>query len=62
MKPKQHFIYNPQPNATPDEVLQVLKMFTVMSMRPMFQEKMYQKVYDKLPENAKRHFKIKEDK
>lgn len=58
--PKRHFIYEPQSNATPDEVLQVLKMFTVMSMRPIYQETMYNRVYESLPENAKRHFTIKE--
>ncbi len=59
---KKHFVYDPQPNATPDEVLQTLKMFTVMSMPHTFQAEMYEIVYDKLPENAKRHFKIKEEK
>ena len=57
---KRHYIYTPQPDATPDEVLQVLKMFTVMSLPPALQEDMYQSVYEKLPENAKRHFKVQE--
>ena len=56
----QQIIYTPQPNATPDEVLQVLKMFTVMSMHPAVKASMYKKVYASLPENAQRHFTIKE--
>jgi hypothetical protein len=56
----RHYIYTPQPNASPDEVLQVLKMFTVMSLPPALQEEMYNNVYEKLPETAKRHFKVQE--
>lgn len=57
----KHYIYAPQLDATPDEVLQVLKMFTVMSLPPELQESMYQTVYETLPANAKRHFKITQE-
>jgi hypothetical protein len=61
-KMKRHLIYAPQPNATPDEVLQVLKVFTVGTLpEPMRTEQMMLGVYESLPENAKRHFKIKEE-
>lgn len=59
---KKQYIYTPQPNATPDEVLQVLKMFTVSSMHPAIRSDLYSQVYDSLPENAKRHFKIENPK
>ena len=70
----KHLIYSPQSNATPDEVLQVLKVFTVCTLPPSYSwmdknenrecrrgDLMFQ-VYDTLPPEAKRHFKVKEDK
>ena len=56
-------IYEPQPNATPDEVMQVLKVFTVATMPAFYQtNKLLMDVYEALPPEAKRHFKIKETK
>jgi hypothetical protein len=59
----KHLIYSPQPNATPDEVLQVLKMFTVTTLPENLRtEANTLAVYESLPENAKRHFQVKEAK
>ncbi len=60
---KRHIIYAPQPNATADEVMQVLKIFTVTSLPDTIdKEKVMFSLYDTLPDSAKRHFKIKETK
>lgn len=56
-------IFSPQDNATPDEIMQVLKVFTVPSM-PNANNELLLGVYETLPPEAKRHFKlliIKED-
>lgn len=56
-------IYTPQENATPDEVMQVLKVFTVATLPDGIRtsEAMFQ-VYDSLPKTAQRHFKIHDHK
>ncbi len=63
---KKSIIYSPRYNATPDEIMQVIQVI-VAAMRPpnpwlqdtgrnlMLEE------YEKLSENAKRHFKIVEE-
>jgi len=59
---KRALIYAPQPNATPDEVLQVLKGFTYSTLpEHMKTDDVLHGLYDSLPINAKRHFKIKEE-
>jgi hypothetical protein len=59
---KKQLIYSPQPDATPDEVLQVLKVFTLGTLPDYLRtEDMMFGVYNSLPDNAKRHFKIKEE-
>lgn len=55
----KHLIYSPQPNATPDEIMQVLKVFTVYTL-PNVDERTVMTVYDSLSPEAKRHFTIKE--
>jgi hypothetical protein len=52
-------IFEPQPNATPDEVMQVLRMFVFQSYPPELRtkEKMLT-LFDELPTEAKRHFKV----
>lgn len=58
----RHLVYDPKPNATPDEVLQVLKVFTLPSYPKQLQttERLF-KIYDELPPEAKRHFKVVEE-
>lgn len=59
---KQQLIYAPQPNATPDEVLQVLKVFTYGTLPTYLKtDDVLFSIYNALPDNAKRHFKIKEE-
>lgn len=59
---KRPLIYSPQPNATPDEVLQVLKVFTFASLPQSMQTNdVLHGIYDSLPPEAKRHFKVKEE-
>ncbi len=53
-------IYSPQPKATADEVMQVLKVFTVVTT-PRANTDILIAVYEELPPKAKRHFKIIED-
>ena len=58
---KHRLIYSPQPNATPDEVLQVLKVFTHGTLpEPLRTNETLFEIYESLPENAKRHFKVKD--
>lgn len=58
---RKDLIYSPQPNATPDEVMQVLKLFAYTTYPPSHksQDGMFA-IYDTLPPEAKRHFKVKE--
>lgn len=60
MKPDNRIlIFEPQPNASPDEVMQVLRMFVFQSYPPELRtkEKMLS-LFDQLPPDAKRHFKV----
>jgi hypothetical protein len=55
-------IYAPQTNATPDEVLQVLKVFTVTTLpQGMGTNELLMGVYKTLPPEAQRHFKVIEN-
>ena len=58
---RRELIYSPQPNATPDEVMQVLKLFAYTTHPPSVKshEGMFA-IFDTLPPEAKRHFKVKE--
>lgn len=59
---RKSLIYSPQPNATPDEVMEVLKVFTYTTLPPNLRTMNgLEKVYNMLPDNAKRHFKLKEE-
>lgn len=52
-------IYAPQPNATPDEVMEVLKVFTIVTLPDHLKSHaMLMEIYKSLPINAQRHFKI----
>jgi hypothetical protein len=57
----KNLIYAPQPNATPDEVLQVLKVFSVHTLPDNLRNgETLMTVYSTLPPDAQRHFKIVE--
>lgn len=54
-------IYNPQANATSDEVLQVLKVFTFPSYpQTLRTDELLFNIYDQLPPEAQRHFTVTE--
>jgi hypothetical protein len=57
-------IYSPQPNATPDEVMQVMKVIVagLTSPSPWITEvhNLAVEEWAKLPKEAQRHFKIVE--
>ena len=59
MKDNRIIIFEPKPGATPDEVMQVLRMFVFQTYPPELRtrENMLA-LFDKLPETAKRHFQI----
>jgi hypothetical protein len=58
--PEQLLIFAPQPNATSDEVMQILKLvlFQLYPEELRTQEQLT-KLYNELPESAKRHFQIR---
>ena len=56
-------IYSPQPNATPDEIMHVLKMVFFQSYPPLYKtQERLEYMYNNLPEGAKRHFKWEQPK
>jgi hypothetical protein len=57
----KELIYAPQPNATPDEIMQVLKLFAYTTYPPEHKssETLF-KIYDSMSIGAQRHFRIKE--
>lgn len=58
MKNKR-LIFSPQPNATPDEIMEVLKLFAFMSYPVEIKtEANMILLYNQLSEGAKRHFKV----
>ena len=60
----KNLIYSPQPNATPDEAMQVMKVILATAMHPQhaYTKSYFWEEYEKLPLEAKRHFKIVESK
>lgn len=59
----EKIIYSPQPNATPDEVMEVLKVFTIVTLpEPLKSHDLLMKTYKSLSSNAQRHFKIIDEK
>jgi len=63
MEPKSEkiLIYAPQPNATPDEIMQVLKLVMFQSYPTMYKtQERLESLYNHLPEGARRHFKLQE--
>lgn len=59
---QRKLIYEPQQNATPDEVLQVLKVFTFATYpKHMQTNELLFSLYDTLPPNAQRHFRVVEE-
>jgi hypothetical protein len=57
----KNLIFSPQPNATPDEIMQVLKVI-IIPLSPYTTEDVLMEAYEALPPEAKRHFKIEESK
>ena len=52
-------IFEPKPGATPDEVMQVLRMFVFSTYPPELRTRANMlALFDTLPEYAKRHFQI----
>ena len=61
MRKSRKLIYEPQPNATPDEAMQVLKVFTIATYPPEYKSTdLMLQIYDDLSPEAKRHFRIEE--
>lgn len=61
MKPKDRriLIFKPVPGATPDEVMQVLRMFVFQSYPPELRTRENMLfLFDQLPDSAKRHFQV----
>jgi hypothetical protein len=59
---KQQLVYSPQPDATPAEVLQVLKVFTYGTLPTHLKtDGVLLGIYKSLPVNAQRHFKVMEE-
>jgi len=57
----KQLIFSPQPNATPDEVMQVLKVI-IIPLSPYTTQDLLMETYEALPPEAKRHFRIEEPK
>lgn len=56
---EKKLVYSPQPDATPDEVLEVLKVFTVATLpEPLKTTETLFGVYKSLSPKAQRHFKL----
>lgn len=58
---KRMLCYVPQPNATADELAEVLKL-VIFTQQPYKSKEGLFSIYDGLSENAKRHFTIKTEK
>ena len=60
MKPDRILIFDPKPGATPDEVMDVLKLFTFQSYPTELKTRDNMLIlFDSLPPRAKRHFQVK---
>jgi hypothetical protein len=61
MKPDRILIFDPKPGATPDEVMEVLKLFTFQTYPAELKTHENMLVlFDSLPKGAKRHFQVKQ--
>ena len=57
----QALIFSPKPNATPDEIMEILRLFVFQSYPPELRtQKNLTTLYNQLPENARRHFQVKD--
>jgi hypothetical protein len=60
MKTDRILIFDPKPGATPDEVMEVLKLFAFQSYPDQLKTRDNMLIlFDALPTGAKRHFQIK---
>lgn len=61
MSKNKMIIFSPKPGATADEVMQILKLLMLQTYPPALrtQDNLFA-LYSKLPDSAKRHFKIKD--
>ena len=58
--PDQVLVFSPQPNATPDEVMQVMKLLMFQTyLAELKTEDNLTALYNKLPDNVQRHFQVK---
>ena len=52
-------IFDPKPGATPDEVMEILKLFTFQTYPQELKTKEnMMALFNQLPESAKRHFNV----
>ena len=57
----QELVYSPQPNATNDEIMEVMRLAFFTTYPPALRtEKILTDLFNKLPEGAQRHFKLKD--
>ena len=60
MKTDRILIFDPKPGATPDEVMEVLKLFTFQTYPEALKTRANMlALFDTLPTGAKRHFQVK---
>lgn len=60
-KVNQVIIFSPQPEATTDELMQVLKIFAFQTYPPELRtEENLTTLFNTLPEGAQRHFQLKD--
>jgi hypothetical protein len=60
-RPNQVLVFSPQPNATADEVMEVLKLVMFQSYPAELRtEENLTALYNKLPTNVQRHFQVKD--
>jgi hypothetical protein len=60
MKTDRILIFDPKPGATPDEVMEVLKLFTFQTYPAELKTRENMLIlFDSLPSGAKRHFQVK---
>ena len=61
MKPDRILIFDPKPGATPDEVMDVLKLFTFQTYPTELKTRANMlTLFDTLSPRAKRHFQVKQ--
>lgn len=60
-KINQVLIFSPQPNATADEIMEILKLFVFQTYPAELRtEENLTVLYNKLPKEAQRHFQLKD--